>query len=359
MFIYLDKSIVDKLSEPVPANIQDSIQGLAFMLRTGVHLVSGDLVALIKISHLTEISDSARSAFSRAAARQTQINTIISKLNTYCLITSEGEHVTVSETNNQRIITIPIALVSNLVSQIATDVIYEDINDAEIYNKVTKWYCKDIVGSSNLPLKSQSIQGGGSRTYATYSEKQNDAKTFCLCITDSDKKYPTDTPGETSKKVREVENLSLPLSFHLDLDFHEIENLIPLSILNSVARTPESKRIISLLKNAEENGFGEAKLYWDYKKGLRAHYSKIDGNYKNYWNSAIGIGDIECGEACTAKHCSCFLLDPWPLKQDLNALISEQKEISPAECCKLTAIWEKIGGTLLSWTIGSPPQAFL
>ncbi|SFJ22450.1 hypothetical protein SAMN05216206_3743 [Pseudomonas guineae] len=356
MFIYLDSSISNCLNSPVHHNIIDGIQGLAFMLRSGVHLVSGDRNTLTAISNLEEISSSARASFKRAVARHAQANSVLNHMSTYVLVDYGRAEITSSVENGTKVIKIPISNFSSIIAQISTEVVYEDINDAVIYNIVAQWYSETILNNPHLRIKSKPVQGGGSRTCDIYNSKQISADTFCLCITDSDKKYPTDTPGDTSTKVRNIEDTLKPLSFHLNLDFHEIENLIPLEFLRGIAGTDDAREIIAALKLADENQHQEAKLFWDYKKGVRAHYLKNNERFRSYWCAALGVTPAACETECTLNKCDCFLINPWPLKQDLKSAIERKDRMDPSDCEVMRNLWTEIGSTVVSWTIGSSPS---
>ncbi len=356
MFLYLDKSILKCLSDPVPHNVVDGIQVLALMLRSGVHLVSGDREVLSALSEFSDISTSARAIFKKSVARHAQTGSVFKSMSTYALIDFGRNGLESSYENDKKIIKIPIEHVANLVAQAATDIVYEDVNDALVYDAVARWYSSTILNNPNLPTRSTPIQGGGSRTFAAYDLKQKDANTFCLCITDSDKKYPDDEPGETSSKVRNIEDAKKPLSFHLDLDFHEIENLIPLSFLDRLAGTEEAKKIIAELRKAENNQNKVAKLYWDFKKGLRGHYVKTCEGFRGYWHQALDAAPLTCAVECTLSRCDCFLIKPWPLKQDLKSAIERKETMDPSECEVTQNLWSEIGKTIVSWTISSSPQ---
>ena len=356
MFLYLDSTLSSCLNSPIPHNIIDGIQCLALMLRSGAHLVSGDRNTLAAIANLEEISSSARAVFRRAVARHAQANSVLEHVSTYALVYFGNDELTSSVTNGKKVIKIPISRIPNLIAQISTEIVYEDINDATIYNIVAQWYSENILNNPHLSIKSNPVQGGGSRTYDIYNAKQNAAETFCLCITDSDKKYPTDTAGETSTKVRQVEDFLKPLSFHLDLDFHEIENLIPLSFLDGIAGTNDAKEIIAALRTADGNERREAKLYWDYKKGIRAHYLKSSEDFRDYWCTALGVTPTACETECTPNKCDCFLINPWPLKQDTKRAIDRNTKMDPSDCELMHNLWTEIGNTFVSWTISSTPQ---
>lgn len=357
MFIYLDRSLLPCIQgKSIPHDIIRSIEALSFILRSGVHIVSGERDVLSEISDKTELSLPCRAIFRKAAARCSQVAPLLSELSTYALVDYGRNKIEKTLNNSITTIKIPIEKIIDLSFQSSAEIVFEDINDIAIYKLVVQWYINSVMNSKNIPLRYKKVQGGGNRTYDIYQEKQSDNDNFCLCITDSDKKYPNDNSGETSKKVREIEDLSIPLSFHLDLDFHEIENLLPLSFLAKHAGTPEALEIISILKTAERNGHPEAKLYWDYKKGLRNYHAKNDGEYRNYWYSALGIAYEECQEECSSKKCTCYLIEPWPLKTEIKRAIETSPNVTPTDCEKLNSLWQEIAQVFISWTIAAVPQ---
>ncbi|MBV7515046.1 hypothetical protein [Pseudomonas sp. PDM25] len=356
MFIYLDHSILNCIAaEKIPHDTLRSIEGLSLILRSGAHLISGDQKTLIAISNLNDLSLPCRAIFHRAATRRSQVLSILKDVTTYTIVDFGRSNIECAIENNKKVIKIPIDSFIKLNFQSSSEVVFEDINDNLIYTAVAEWYAKNVLNNKYLSLTYKKVQGGGNRTYAVYKEKQQEGETFCLCITDSDKKYPTDTAGDTSALVREVEDTSMPLSYHLDLDFHEIENLLPLNFLEENSGTAEAKQIISTLKIAETNGYPEAKLYWDYKKGLRGHYAQENEHYRNYWHGALGVEYNKCASQCTAKKCECYLIRPWPLKAEVKTALASNHQISP-DCEKLKNLWSEIASVFISWVIGAPPQ---
>lgn len=356
MFIYLDRSLVDCITrDHIPHDILRSLEGLSFMLRTGAHLVSGDRDALIAISSLDGLSLPCKAIFKKAAARCSQALAVFRQVTTYALVDYGRDEIECFTENSIKIIKLPIERILQLSFQ-PSEIVFEDINDSLIYATVAQWYAEDILNNKHLPLRYKEIQGGGNRTHAIYKAKQEQGDTFCLCITDSDKKYPTDESGDTSRRVREIEDNSMPLSYHLDLEFHEIENLLPLGFLDRFSGTAEAKEIIASLKRAEANGHPEAKLYWDYKKGLRGHYAQGNEDYRHYWCSALGIEHSECELDCTLKQCECFLIKPWPLKGEVKAALDSRPKISPTDCETLNTLWCEIASLFISWAIGAVPQ---
>ena len=79
--------------------------------------------------------------------------------------------------------------------------------------------------------------GGGQTTAAEFATIQNSKNRLCLCITDSDKRYPGADLGDTAKAVQQVRDAGQHLCELLHLEVRAIENLLPLAAYKEVAAT--------------------------------------------------------------------------------------------------------------------------
>lgn len=75
----------------------------------------------------------------------------------------------------------------------------ENPSDGDIYEIFAKEYIK--LNKSTLKIKLKIENGGGSTTGSTFARKISTNEELCLCILDSDKKFPSDARGATAKKV--------------------------------------------------------------------------------------------------------------------------------------------------------------
>lgn len=355
MLIHLDQSIT-QLHPPLAQELIDSLEDIAGIIRSGNHLITGDLKTLKFLSTHEALGSSARRAYNGLATKYSQFASAKSMVTTFAEIGVSGDQPTLINRENKNIILIPLRKVRHLSLRNPTEVIYEEIQDDFIYEIISRWYVRRHISPGFLNRNYRPIHGGGGRTHAVYSEAQRLNNQFCLCVTDSDKKFPTDTPGPTSSEVRAVNSNDLALSFHLDLDFHEIENLVPLQFLRSNCTSPTSKAIIDKIQQAEITGHPEAKLFWDYKKGFSVASLRQSNNGWLYWKSALGLPETTCTEQCSSQRCQCEVLKPWPEKRLVKDKIQSYSEMDPSECNVLSKLWLTIGGTLTSWSASAIPK---
>lgn len=356
MLIHLDESIMAIGGDP-SQDIVDSLEDIAAIVRAGTHLVTGNIATLRYLTGLEFLGTSARTAFRGLANRYAQFASAKRLVTTYAEIVISGLRPCLSRRGSVSVISIPLSQVKNLSLRSPTEIIYEEIQDDFIYEIISRWYLRANVSPGLLNRNYRPVHGGGGRTHAVYSSAQSRNDQFCLCVTDSDKKFPTDDPGPTSTGVRGVDQPNQVLSHHLDLDFHEIENLVPLSFLKEKCTSPTSQGIAEKINSADAAGYPEAKLYWDYKKGFSlAKLKQLDGGWE-YWKAAFGLAEMTCTNACTPQKCMCEILGPWPEKRVVKDHIHAVVEMDPTECEVLTALWSTIGGTLISWSVSAVPKS--
>ena len=126
-----------------------------------------------------------------------------------------------------------------------------------------------------------------------------------LCIVDSDKKYGNAEPRETMQKVKEIANRNMQDYFEVILlDVHEIENLIPINVLEQIIKKLNiSKQGIDFMRFLvrEDCSLESPVFYFDLKKGipLKAYFLEEDADkererkyrklsaYRKYWRPYI------------------------------------------------------------------------
>ncbi|WP_460929173.1 hypothetical protein [Pseudomonas sp. MC6] len=357
MIIYIDESIkgcaVNGTLSPTEIS---ALEDIASAVRSGDHLVLGDAKALISLSKFVKLGESARAAYKSVFVRVPQQESILEKVEVYVKIVPGDGIPTLSTVADQKIISIPLIFCADMNLRTPLEIIFEEINDHYIYEIISKWYVSQTLAVKTLNRKYRPIHGGGNRTYAVFERAQRDNNLFCLCITDSDKKYPTDSCGLTSVKVRESNDLTKVLAHHLDLDFHEIENLVPLSFISEKSNSRHTDTMVTALKFAEQNGHQEAKLFFDYKKGLKLGYLRTCPDASIYWSAALPELPQVCSKDCLQANCTCELLKPLQNRAEMRLHIEQLVPLHPDECPTLKALWKSIGSTLTSWSVAGPAR---
>lgn len=357
MLIFLHDSIGESVvSESLSESEISGLEDIASVIRTGEHLVIGGFSSLKQLRSYKHLGASARAAYAGVLSRYSQLNSILSKVSVYAEVVCGGGEPYVDGVSGQRVIKIPLSFVAKMNLKSPVEIIFEDIGDSNIYEIISRWHTEKTFGVGLLNRRYRPIHGGGGRACVVYQDAQALNNVFCICVTDTDKKYPAAACGPTSAKVREVDDAFKVLSFHLDLNFHEIENLLPLSFLESNSSSRHAAEIISKLRLAEANGYPEAKLFLDFKQGIKLCYLRINADAMRYWGAALSLPGVACGTQAEVRDCTCEVIKPWPSKAEIRAQINSLARIIPDECPVLDSLWKDIGSTLMSWSAAAAPR---
>lgn len=109
-----------------------------------------------------------------------------------------------------------------------TQILCEDINDAEIFSLLSRYYLENKKTElKGLTIKSTTKGGGGENISKEYEKILEQEIAPCICITDGDKHYPNQEDSRKSKACSEIANRGTKITNHTQLDVLEIENLIP------------------------------------------------------------------------------------------------------------------------------------
>lgn len=172
-----------------------------------------------------------------------------------------------------------------------SELVCENLTDCNFYLNATNYFLRKKY-NQKLNFNIRKILGGGSTTNKVVKDVINE-KHFCLCIVESDLKYPDDTQGKTADNVDNIPD-SVMLK-KLILKINEMENLVPLSLLNNISGSKcEQKGILNFLckLHDEEKCKDKEKhcLYIDLKKGFKLDSKSISNqNLFNYWQNKLNL----------------------------------------------------------------------
>lgn len=160
----------------------------------------------------------------------------------------------------------------------------ENLIDCKIYCELTNLYIKNKnFGGVKLNLEEEN--GGGSTIGKIYEDLCLKKK-IVISITDSDKKYPSDTCGKTAEGLETIKkNLfknyknEIFLENIFSLNVRELENLIPLEIFEILFDHDEGT-IFDVLKNIKN--FENIYKFIDLKKGLKVKDLKNRDFFKEW-----------------------------------------------------------------------------
>lgn len=357
MIIYMGDELASAVTSHslVAAEIA-ALEDIASVVRSGQHLVIGGYDTLKAIGGLAKLGTSARAAFSSVLSRFSQLQSALDRVDIYAeVILGNGVPLSV-KIDGKIVIKIPLLFILDMNLRSPVEILFEEINDRFIYEIISRWYVERVFGAGLLNRSYRSVHGGGGRTFAVFTEMQRENSSFLVCVTDSDRKFPSDVFGITSTKVRDVNDQGKVLSFHLDLDFHEVENLVPLSFIKENSNSKYTDILLAQMKKAELNGCPEAKLFLDYKKGIKYCYLRSEEKALAYWGMALSLEGLACQKRCELKDCACEVVKPLQNKAEIRNKIESLTPISPNECPILEKLWSDIGSVLISWSASAVPK---
>lgn len=195
-----------------------------------------------------------------------------------------------------------------------------------------------------------------------------------LCVVDNDRKhgpskaFPNEpAKGGAYKKVKDVldelaNNQTLPLYDCYCLDVHEVENLIPGSLLRKLqADCPEMAAGLDMLDRLKTIRDGTPALYYDFKNGFP--YITLEPK-RAYWQEILEeLGgqksDMPPEERPKQgiKGKSPQLFFPSVCKELLERTNEELDKILPTLDTYLEPHWEELGATVFTWGCASIPSS--
>ncbi|BCV42346.1 hypothetical protein [Shewanella algae] len=233
----------------------------------------------------------------------------------------------------------------------APRLVLENISDDCVYKKIIEWELSKGHIPSCFRINYDIIQGGGATTAAICENLISEGYlTYSLC--DSDKMSPFCSIGDTANETSQTFiNNNIISNFYV-IDVHEVENLIPIHILNETANETQLPAIdfIRRLLDIEPRLYS----YYDLKESIK--YSYIHSNLEsgNYWKgifSQLEGFDIERNDNTKITNRLSSML-PHAIARLENSNISYQTKIEPES---LVVNWSNIAEKLVSWFITRKP----
>ncbi|MBD8089803.1 hypothetical protein IFT48_07380 [Pseudomonas fluorescens] len=210
--------------------------------------------------------------------------------------------------------------------------------DGEAFVWGAKTYLhKHRLSGLNVTLE---IQPGGGNTTINSFQRLNRGKRFFACIIDSDKEHPKASLGTTAKRFNKVDQGFQDKRYFEILSHHEIENLIPFSIIKSVAG--------DLCKAGAvfDQQFYLYRAYPDHKLGLSVGQAEShDRTYTdNYW---------DCFSKLEAESIICPKFGDDLLKRCIDFMSTLSPKVA-IQCVDedFDSEWMRISKLVASWGVG-------
>ena len=241
MLIEIDDSIVSE-AENGNTEAVDILRDLIISYSHGIHFVYANSHLLNRIIALKKLGDVEKMMYIKLKGKLKIIVGIRNIVVVKCILTY-------NETSRaeEGCIYINPADFKEFCLFEKTVLIGENLNDCKVFRHISDKYlcCHKLWGANCIFFE---MNGGGATTVDVYENQINNCTNFCLCIIDSDKKFPSDEIGGTAVEVKNRHTEIQPphCDYYIMEDVSEVENLLPHEMVKKV--TAINSNLLYLLR---------------------------------------------------------------------------------------------------------------
>lgn len=279
MFIEIDEKCIELLNED---KYTIFFNGLAHSINNGKNYIYLSKKTLELLYNSKKIDLTSRKIYKRIFDNSSEDLAIKKSVSRRVMVANNGEDK-IKIIDNQILIPIDIAIEKNLFDT-RTNLICENLSDCNFFGNIAKLYkLENSINAINIELENNN--GGGDTIVEVYKEKDK-LKEISLLIVDSDQKYYEAPLGNTLKRLLKVEKSQVVEIYSLHV--HEIENLIPIQMIENYYRQSNNEEnredVINFLKLFKISNFDNSPLaFFDMKKGIQVKKWQENENYREYW----------------------------------------------------------------------------
>lgn len=246
----------------------------------------------------------------------------------------------------------------------------EDSTDFDLYKYIAQTFCSFLTRQPEQ-LKFDIRHGGGSRVVNIYNSAIEN-KNFVFCIVDADISHPEQGYGSTASRFHtNLHDTIKKTGFVYPLKQHEIENLIPLSILSEVVHNDyrDKTSLIDFLERAVEVD-SRIKDFLDLKDGMTIEKAvDLDKRYSPFWMTEQILPLLRsdrcrgCVRETNGSDLNCERLEPCWLTPSLNSSLLEKaveklndrssRKVMQSMTAEEKSSWEQIAKHLLTWGLST------
>lgn len=290
MYFYLDHSLIEYEDEAEFAKIKLAIKCLVQGYLEGKHLLSGDQDVLYHYRDIFSKGDDDTSlGLAELCKKYYSIHSLLEDISFYVEVV---KNVTTTLRNDEKGIQIKQMKYDyfNDSSKIQkTNLIVEDYDDAEFYNYICQ--CK----LKNKTYDFYPIDGGGIKTIKSIRQHAFKQKEITISIIDTDKRFAEEVSQKIEdfkKESAKIKQKDYTIFDYLIIEAHEIENLIPLDIINNleykIGGQENNKKEFDLISKSKLAN--DILQFFDLKKGIYKIKTICDNpDYKKYVKEIVSL----------------------------------------------------------------------
>ena len=357
MIIYIDRSIGEIGKEKGLNNDERVLfEQLVLSHKKGICLLCGERTSIEWLAVF--MGGWCGEIYKRICEESPQIKAIVNAVETLLVLSHTDEPTLPGFIQEKcRVLIVQDATKYNLF--LPCSLVGENLNDCAFYKLVAERYCclQNIKG---IDLKFRDELGGGDTMATVFEKCVVIDKVLTLCLMDSDIKYgPTKEfpqmpqAGETAGKLlgkyqKLVETHNAATFDFYCIEAHEIENLIPMAVLERVAvTTPDMINGVNYLKKFIDAKLEDAILLYDFKEGGQKIKSGAPSAYWQMVTSSIADDSMPC----LCKKVMEKALEV--MKEEVQVGV-KYVTVVPLESY-LISRWEAIGRKAFSWGCAHMP----
>lgn len=263
MLYHIDESVVE-------AAKNNDLDVVNFLIELKNAWLSGQcLVSASKKSFLELIQIPRLNEFSLVSKYAQGVHCLYDSLDFFVVLVSNHAQVCSMQQFANKYVVMDVSEYSDIKQIHNNYLVCENVKDCEFYVSFVKHLLVDKMRNV-YQLNILNSNGGGGTIVDVLKSNQEYA---CLVICDSDKKYPKCGNGQTLEGVSDYYKSQYNRRLWMyALHVHEIENLVPLKLLEFVVRGDKRhKKSLDYLKSIKDLELKNVFLkYFDFKKGLGA-----------------------------------------------------------------------------------------
>ena len=358
MLIYIDETIGSHCKATGLTNDEKQLfSDLASSHRQGDCLLSGDLSSIECL--MNSLGDMQSSVYNHIRNNHSAIRSIV-EIVEVVIVLSYNQQPKLPPFFKGKYRTVEVKDALNYRLHLQCSLVAENLEDCSFYELVSKRFMfYNKLKGLNISFRHE--LGGGDTINTVFKKCVEEDKVLTLCLVDGDIKYGStkqypESParGVTVKKLETTYNRikKYPVNSLCELyclPVHEIENLIPFSVLESIAKTavPSMADGVKYLRKLMDNQLTDAILYYDFKNG--GNKVKDDPSVTYWIEIAEKIGDDTFPILCSKileKAVAVLQGNTSDMANDITHTCIDSY---------LLPLWDEIGLTVFSWGCASPP----
>jgi hypothetical protein len=281
------------LNDPAPTFAISAFGRLLSCFADGLHVVLMEPSAAKSIEVSSKFSEAQRAAAKHIRNRYSDYGSLTTKLAAHAKIVADGLHPQPDGDNWA----LPLRWLAATPLH-ASRCIGEDLNDTGLLQAAAQDHL-DSSGLNAFCVRVHEVLGGGNNTHRVLSQEAIVNCQLCICIVDSDRKYPTAPLGAVAQACQAVTGVGAYCV--LTTAGRTIENSIPWRLLDQVRAKPSGSPSEDLLalRQLEQS----STQHLDMKYGLcRWHLSENpNSDFTLYWQR---VANTQQRAACCPAQCS-------------------------------------------------------